>query len=120
MSALRGPRFKRGETYKRFLLVRSGDPSGATCRAVLKKARNGGPPGDDAEEEAVFTVTFVAHHDPLDNASDPAWLCVLSDEDSAALAYGSYVMDARIEIGGEVYATATEQVTVEERVTEDG
>ena len=120
MSILRGPRFKRGETYKRFLLVRSGDPSGATCRAVLKKARNGGPPGDDAPEEAVFTVTFVAHHDPLDNASDPAWLCVLTDEASADLTPGSYVMDARIEIGGEVYATATEHVTVEERVTEDG
>lgn len=120
MSILRGPRFKRGETYKRFLLVRSGDPSGATCRAVLKKARNGGAPGDDAPEEAVFIVTFVAHHDPLDNASDPAWLCVLTDEASADLTPGSYVMDARIEIGGEAYATPTEKIIVEERVTEDG
>ena len=120
MSVLRGPRFKRGETYKRFLLIRSGDPTGATCRAVLKAARNGQAPGDDAPDAAVFTVAFVDHHDPLNNASDPAWLCVLSAENSEALTPGTYVMDARVEIGGEVYATATEQVTVEQRVTEDG
>lgn len=120
MSILRGPRFKRGETYKRLLLIRSGDPAGATCRAVLKAARNEGAPGDDAPDAAVFTVSFVAHHNPDDGASDPAWLCVLSAQDSEALTPGSYVMDARIEIGGEVYATATEKVTVEQRVTEDG
>lgn len=119
MSQVLQNRFKRGASYRRFLAVRSGDPTGVVVTAALKPAVNGGSPGDQVPPAVVFGVTFVAHRDPLDLTSPPGFLCELTPAQTLTLTTGSYVMDGRAELGGDVVYTATEAVAVDERVTED-
>ena len=111
-------RLQRGETFTVGLRVASGDPAGVNCRMVLKRAVNGLPPGDAAEDAGVFDVTFIEHLDASDPTSPAAFIGVLSAEASEALTPGLYVMDARLVLPSGVGQTERVQVTVEERVTE--
>lgn len=120
MSRLAHPTFKRGATYRRLLIVRQGDASEAVPSAVLKAVVDGEAPGDAAPALATFMVSYLPNLDPDDVASPAAFLFTLPPVETTAIPAGAYVMDARIQIGGDVVTTATERVTVEERVTEDG
>lgn len=111
-------RFSRGETFTAGLKVRSGDVSTATCTMWLKKAVNGGPPGDAAPQAAILAVTYVEHLDPEDLTSPAAFIGVLDEDQSLALEPGPFVMDARLVVAGQVAQTDVVRVSVMERVTE--
>ncbi|MBJ7446860.1 MAG: hypothetical protein JHC81_04935 [Brevundimonas sp.] len=113
-------KIKRGTTYRRLLLIRSGDASAASCRMVLKRAASNAAPGDEAPAAAEFVCVYVTNSDPADLTSPPAFVCTLAASATEDLAVGTYKTDARIEIAGDVIATATETIEVIERVTEDG
>jgi len=111
--------FQRGETFVIALEAVQGDISGATVRAVLKAASNGEPPGDAASEAAVFSSSSVAHVDADDLTSKPGWLLSLTATQTAGLALGLYLMDARIVLAsGAIDQTGLVAVTVRERITQ--
>lgn len=95
--------------------VEGGDLTGATCRADLKKALNGGAPGDLAEVVATFTVTLT---DEVTPGGWAGFYLTLSPEQTAALTPGNYVTDAMVTLAsGYRKPTDVVQITVVERVT---
>ncbi len=109
-------RLTRGETFSLALEELDGvDLDGATCRADLKAARNGGAPGDQAEVAASFTVTASTEVVPGGGAG---WVLTLPAPATTGLAVGNYVVDAKIELAsGFVEVADLQRVQVVERVT---
>lgn len=109
-------RLTRGETFSLAIEELDGaDLTGATCRAHLKLARNGGAPGDQAEVAAEFTVTDSTEVVP---GGGGGWVLTIGANGTAALSVGNYVVDARIELpSGHVEVADLQRVTVVERVT---
>jgi len=106
----------RGETFTLALEELDGDDlTGATCRAHLKLARNGGAPGDEAPVAATFTVTASTAVVP---GGGPGWVLLIGANETAGLEVGNYVVDARIELPNDHVEVANlQRVTVQERVT---
>lgn len=106
----------RGETFTLAIEELDGvDLDGATCRADLKAARNGGAPGDQAEVAASFTVTAS---DAVVPSGGAGWVLALSATATTGLAVGNYVVDAKIELAsGFVEVADLQRVQVVERVT---
>lgn len=111
------PTLKRGASYSRALIVREGDASSATVRAVIKSRAVLSRQGDAAPDLAEFSAAWVAHWDG-DPASPPGWILSLTPEQTAALPADDCVMDARVSLGGVVVMTETESLRVVQRVTE--
>lgn len=107
----------RGETFSLALEELDGvDLTGATCRADLKLARNGGAPGDVAPVAATFTVSASTEVVPGGGAG---WVLTLDADQTAGLAIGNYVVDAKIELlSGFVEVADLQRVSVLERVTQ--
>lgn len=110
------PTLKRGATYQRALIVREGDASAATVRAVVKTRAAVQRQGDAAPELAVFAPTWVDHWDGQ-AASPPGWILSLTADQTAGLPADDCVMDARVAIGGIVVMTGTELLRIDQRVT---
>jgi hypothetical protein len=105
----------RGETYSLALEATEGDLTGATARADLKRAVSGKEPGDAALVAAAFAVEAVAEVTP---DGGPGWIFTLTPVQTAALATGLYVMDARVTLAsGFVDQVEGVKITVKERVT---
>jgi len=106
----------RGETFTLALEELDGDDlSGATCRADLKQARNGGAPGDDAPVAATFIVTASTAVVP---GGGPGWVLLIGANETAGLDVGNYVVDAKIELlSGFVEVADLQRVAVVERIT---
>lgn len=112
---------KRGASFTAVLDDMSGNGAGAQVSAVLKIARDGAAPGDDAPAVATFNVSYQADIDRGDGTTGPGWFLTLSEADTEALVAGRTVLtDCRIEIDGAVHYTDTHRLAVAERVTEDG
>lgn len=109
--------WRRGATFTMGLRVTDGTVDGSevvTC--WLKPARYNKSPGDDVDPVVTFTTAYVAA-----SGADPAhWLFTGTALQGEGLAVGSYIADARIEIGGSVIQTESVLINVVERVTEDG
>lgn len=110
------PTLKRGASYQRALIVRDGDASAGTVRAVVKSMADVQKMGDAAPELAVFTASWTDHWDGQ-ASSPPAWLLSLTPEQTALLPADDCATDARVSIGGFVVATQTERLRVEQRIT---
>lgn len=106
----------RGETFSLAIEELDGaDLDGATCRADLKAARNGGAPGDQAEVAASFTVTGSTE---VVHGGGAGWVLTLDANATTALAVGIYVVDAKIVLAsGFVEVADLQRVQVIERVT---
>lgn len=106
----------RGETFTLALEEIDGaDLIGATCRADLKTARNGGAPGDAAPVAATFTVTGSTEVVP---GGGSGWVLLIGANETAGLDVGNYVVDAKIELpSGHVEIADLQRVAVAERVT---
>lgn len=106
----------RGETFSLALEEIDGaDLTGATCRADLKLARNGGAPGDATPVAATFTVTDSAAVVPGGGAG---WVLLIGANETAGLDVGNYVVDAKITLpSGHVEVADLQRVSVQERVT---
>ena len=109
-------RLTRGETFSLALEeLDHADLTGATCRADLKLARNGGAPGDVAPIAASFTVTPSTEVVPGGGAG---WVLTIGADQTSDLAIGNYVVDAKIELpSGHVEVADLQKVAVAERVT---
>ena len=111
---------KRGASFTAVLDDLSGNGAGTQVSAVIKAARDGAAPGDDAPALASFAVSFQADIDRGDGTSGPGWFLTLSEADTLPLTAGRNVItDVRIEIDGAVHYTPAQRLMVEERVTED-
>lgn len=110
---------KRGQTYTRYLVASAGaDLTAAECAAQIKVAVEGDAPADASPVVAAFDVTKVDHWLSDDLTSPPAFRCVLSAIQTAALQPEvDYVMDAKVTYNGEVKYTDTELFQVDQRVT---
>lgn len=106
----------RGETFSLALEeLDLADLAGATCRADLKLARNGGAPGDLAPVAATFIVTPSAEVVPGGGAG---FVLTIPADETADLAIGNYVVDAVVDLpSGYIEITDLQRVTVLERVT---
>lgn len=106
----------RGETFSLALEeLDLADLAGATCRADLKLARNGGAPGDAAPVAAAFTVAASAEVVP---GGGSGFVLTLTAAQTDDLAIGNYVVDAKIALpSGHVEVADLQRVTVQERVT---
>lgn len=109
-------RLTRGETFSLAIEeLDQADLTGATCRADLKAARNGGAPGDATEVAAAF---IVSASDVVVPGGGGGWVLTLAASVTAGLTVGSYVVDARIELpSGHVEVADLQRVQVVERVT---
>ncbi|MNR96411.1 hypothetical protein D3C72_275660 [compost metagenome] len=107
----------RGETFSLALEEIDGvDLTGAACRADLKRASNGGAPGDATPIAATFTVTDSAAVVPGGGAG---WVLIIGANETAGLAVGKYVVDAKIILpSGHTEIADLQRVTVMERVTQ--
>lgn len=107
---------KRGQTYTIALELVTGVGTGIAVRADLKAATIGGDlPDETVEPDASFTVVYVEDIAPTDK---PGWLLTLSPAQTADLAPGSYLMDARLETtGGAVTQTEIIEIEVVGRIT---
>ncbi len=100
MAMITGPAytFRRGEPIVIGREVVSGDPTGYTVTASLKKTLIGrSMPPASAPVAATFDVEFQAAGD----GHGARWLFSLTAEDAAALSLDTYVVDARFELAGE-------------------
>ncbi len=105
----------RGETYSLALEAIEGDLTGATARANLKPALNGGAPPDATPATAAFTASKV---DEVTPDGGPGWIFTLSPTQTTALAPGSYVADARVTLAsGFVDQVDPVRIAVKNRVT---
>lgn len=105
---------RRGADYFAVVEAVEGEVSGsATCRAWLKAAVNGRPPGDEAPTAAEFTCTYDADIDGL-----PGFHLSLTETQTEGLTSGVYVLDALISDGGVETRSETLRARVAERVTE--
>jgi len=107
--------FQRGESITLALEAVSGDPAavGAVTAALKPLAAGRAAPDPDTPVVASFTVNFVAA-----SGADPArWLLTLTAAQSAGLAAGSYVADARLGIGGGIAITETVTLRLRDAVT---
>ena len=112
---------KRGASFTAVLDDMSGNGAGAQVSAVIKAARDGAAPGDDAPALAAFAVAYQADIDRGDGTSGPSWFLTLTEADTLPLIAGRNVItDVRIEIDGAVHYTDAQRLAVVERVTEDG
>ena len=109
-------RLTRGETFSLAIEeLDHADLTGAECRADLKRAINGGAPGDLAEVAAEFTVTASTEVVPGGGAG---WVLTIGANGTAGLSVGNYVVDAKITLpSGHVEVADLQRVTVAERVT---
>lgn len=90
--------FQRGEPVVIGREVVSGDPTGYTVTAKLKKAVGGrGMPSPGTPVVATFTVEFQA----ATSEHAARWLLTLDALTAGALAPGTYVVDALFELAGE-------------------
>ena len=105
----------RGASFALALRVIAGSVTGSeTIRCVMKRAVNfNQAPGDASPEAIVFDSEFVAA-----SGDQPAhWLFTAAGAASEALTAGIYLVDARMEIGGDVIQTTPVRVDVVERIT---
>ena len=109
-------RLTRGETFSLAIEeLDQADLTGAECRADLKRALNGGAPGDLAEVAAEFTVTASTEVVPGGGAG---WVLTIGANGTAGLGVGNYVVDAKITLpSGHVEVADLQRVQVAERVT---
>ena len=102
---------KRGASFIAVLDDITGNGAGAQVSAVLKAARDGAAPGDDAPAVAVFAVAYQADIDRGDGTSGPGWFLTLSEIATEALTAGRTVMtDVRIEVDGLVHYTPSQRL----------
>lgn len=106
MGNIAGPTytFQRGEPVIIGREVVSGDPTGYTVTARLKKSVGGrGMPSASAPVAATFTVEFQA----ATGSQAARWLLTLDAVDADALSRGTYVVDALFTLAGEPVEVTT-------------
>lgn len=105
----------RGATAIMSLRVTSGTVTGSEpVRCALKKSPRNGPLSlDPLPESLVLSPVFVA----ASGGSPARWDFTATADQTASLAVGDYVADARIEISGQVVQTGRVGISVVERVT---
>jgi hypothetical protein len=101
----------RGATFRMALEVASGAVTGAEpVRCALRRAIGAEPVGDELME---FAVTFVASDGDLPSR----WEITGTAEDGLDLEPGQYVLDARIEAGGDVVISKSAAIVVKATAT---
>lgn len=91
-------RRQRGEPIVIARRVLSGDPSGYTVSAVLKKCNGQVVPGPEVAVAAEFEVEF----EPATGDEPARWSLIVGAEITAGLHPGQYCADAKFELDGEV------------------
>jgi hypothetical protein len=111
----------RGATLSLFVEVLQDDGSEIdgteSARAVAKEVSRpqNTPPGDDAPDALVFSVTWV----PASGSQAAGWHLEATAADTAALSAGYYLADLRIDMGsGQIVQTIPLALDMRERVTE--
>lgn len=107
--------FQRGETISLALDAVTGDPLAVTAISAAMKAVAPGRTSVSAGTPvaAVFAISPRAAQGSI----SPGWTLTIDAATSAALSAGSYVADARLEVGGGVIMTESVAVVLRESVS---
>ncbi|MBL0924417.1 MAG: hypothetical protein IBJ12_08120 [Sphingomonadaceae bacterium] len=107
--------FQRGETISLALDAVTGDPLSVTAMSASMKAVAPGRTSVSAASPvaAVFTVAPRAAQGNI----PPGWNLTIDAASSAALQAGSYMADARLQIGGGVVITESVAIAIRESVS---
>lgn len=107
--------FQRGETISLALDAVKGDPLSVTAIGAGMKAVAPGRTGISLETPvaAVFAIAPRAAQGDI----PPGWTLTIDAASSTALQAGSYLADARLEVGGGVIITETVAISLREGVS---
>jgi hypothetical protein len=106
---------QRGETISLALDAVTGDPLLVTAISAGMKAVAPGRTGVSAGTP--IAAAFTINPRPAHGDIPPGWNLTIDAATSAALAVGTYLADARIEVGGGVVITEAVAISVRESVS---
>lgn len=107
--------FQRGETISLALDAVTGDPLLVTAISAAMKAVAPGRTGVSASVPVAAAFDIIAR--PASGDIAPGWTLTVGATQSALLAAGPYLADAKLEIGGGVIITESIAITLRESVS---
>ena len=107
--------YQRGETISLALDALSGDPAGVSAIIARLKAVPSGRTTVPAN--APVAASFVIAPRAAAGDEPAGWTLTIPDSVSAALAAGSYLADARLEVAGGVVVTDSVAIRLRESVS---
>lgn len=107
--------FQRGETISLALDAVTGDPLQVTAVSAAMKTVAPGRTGVSASAPVAAVFNILAR--PASGDIAPGWTLTVNAAQSALLAAGPYLADARLEIGGGVIITESIAITLRESVS---
>lgn len=107
--------FQRGETISLALDAVTGDPLQVTAVRAAMKAVAPGRTGVSASDPVAAAFDITSR--PASGDIPAGWMLTVNAAQSALLAAGAYLADARLEIGGGVIITESVAIMLRESVS---